>query len=92
MHKIKTGVLSVASEIIENIFNYILIRVKQEENKSNRKKLIESIDLRGLNSQYIKELIENIQFEDLTEQLFSLMKDKMFTINLDENKENDEGK
>ena len=63
----------------EKIYNFILKRLKEEGGKKNREKLIECIELGGLNNKYIKELIENINFEDLSELLFSKIQDKILS-------------
>ena len=56
-------------ETEEKIYKYIIKRLKEEEEESSRKKLIESIEIRGLNNKDIKELIENIRYEDLSGKL-----------------------
>ena len=65
----------------EKMYKYIIKRIKQEEDKNNRKKLIESIDIRGLNNNDIKDLIEKIKYEEVSEQLFSIMKQKILSVN-----------
>ena len=58
----------------KQIYKYIIERLKEEKEEESRKKLMESIDMRGLNNQEIQELIETLKYEDLSEQFFSVFK------------------
>ena len=70
----------------KQMFKYIIQRLKEEDDENNRKKLINSIDCRGLNNDDIKELIESLKYEDLSQQLFSIMKGKLLEFDWEEGK------
>ena len=58
----------------KKIFKYNLELLKKEDNENRRKTLIESIEIEGLNHQEMKELIDNIKYEELTAKLFLAFK------------------
>ena len=66
----------------KQMLKYILQRLKVENDEINQEKLINSIDLRGLNNDDIKELIKSIKYENLSKQLFSIMKEKFLSFEL----------
>ena len=69
----------------EKIKQYILKRLKEEKNENKRKKLVKSIEIEGLKNEDIQELIETVKYEDLSEQLFSTIKEKILSIIKDKN-------
>ena len=58
----------------KDINKYVLQRIQWEKEDKYRKELIKSIDMRGLNNDNLKELIEKTKFEDLSEQILSILK------------------
>ena len=70
----------------EKIKEYIIKRIKDEEDENKRRKLIESIEIQGLNNESIKELIENLKFEDLLEQLL-IIRDNLLLIHRENGRE-----
>ena len=81
IEKIPSNYLSEISKNIKEInsekkiFKYIIKRLKEENDEEMRKKLIESIKIGGLTDEDIKELIENVKSEDLSETIFSVLKE-----------------
>ena len=59
----------------KNILIYNLELLKKENNKYYRKYIIESIEIKGLNHNEMKGLIDNIKYDELTEKLFSAFKE-----------------
>ena len=75
--EISRSIKGVKSE--ETISKYIIERLKNENQDKYRRKLIDSIEMRGLNNENIKELIENLKYNDLSETLFSILQNRLIS-------------
>ena len=64
----------------EDICQFIIKKLKEEEDKNIRKNLIKSIEMRGLNNKNIKELLEITTYEEISEELFYIFKDRFISI------------
>ena len=72
--EIMKNVKGIKSE--EGLFKHIIERLKNENDTNIQKKLIECIEIRGLNNQEIKELLQYITYENLSENIFIPIKNQ----------------
>ena len=61
------------------IFQYVLEALKKEREETSRKKLIESIEIKGLKKEEFQELIKNMKYEDFSEEIFLKLKEKIIS-------------
>ena len=59
------------------IFNYIVKKLEQENDQNIRINLINSIEMRGLNYENVQKLLKYLKFEDFSQSLFLSLKTKI---------------